>query len=60
MIAITVLTVYHCSISHSDDCTADLVGQLNGNGQKGILQIDVPPVENFWLRHSLGPLAKAR
>ena len=28
------------------DCTADLVGQLNGNGQKGMLQIDAPPVEN--------------
>jgi len=24
------------------DCTADLVGQLNGNGQKGMLQIDAP------------------
>jgi len=24
-------------------CTADLVGQLNGNGQKGTLQIDAPP-----------------
>ena len=22
------------------DCTADLAGQLNGNGQKGMLQID--------------------
>jgi len=33
------------------DCTADLVGQLNVNGQKGMLQIDAPPVENFWLRH---------
>ena len=33
------------------DCTADLVGQLNGNGQKGMLQLDAPPVENFWLRH---------
>ena len=33
------------------DCTADLVGQLNGNGQKGMVQIDAPPVENFWLRH---------
>jgi len=33
------------------DCTADLVGQLNGNGQKGMLQTDAPPVENFWLRH---------
>ena len=33
------------------DCTADLVGQLNGNGQKGMLQIDALPVENFWLRH---------
>jgi len=32
------------------DCTADLVGQLNGNGQKGMLQIDAPPVENLWLR----------
>ena len=33
------------------DYTADLVGQLNGgNGQKGMLQIDAPPVENFWLR----------
>ena len=32
------------------DCTADLVGQLNGNGQKGMLQIDAPPVENVWLR----------
>jgi len=30
---------------------ADLVGQLNGNGQKGMLHIDAPPVENFWLRH---------
>jgi len=35
------------------DCTADLVGQMNGNGQKGLLQIDAPPVENFWLRHCL-------
>jgi len=33
------------------DCTADLVGQLNGNGQKKMLQIDAPPVENLWLRH---------
>jgi len=33
------------------DCTADLVGQLDGNGQKGMVQIDAPPVENFWLRH---------
>jgi len=34
------------------DCTAELVGQLNGNGQKGLmLQIDAPPVENFWLCH---------
>jgi len=24
------------------DCTADLVGQLNGNGRKGMLQIDAP------------------
>jgi len=24
------------------DCTADLVGQLNGNSQKGMLQIDAP------------------
>ena len=31
------------------DCTADLVGQLNVNGQKGMLQIDAPPVDNFWL-----------
>ena len=32
------------------DCTADLVGQLNGNSQKGMLQIDAPSVENnFWL-----------
>jgi len=31
-------------------CTADMVGQLNGNGQKGMPQIDWP-VENFWLRH---------
>ena len=30
------------------DCTADLVGQLNENAQKGMLQI----VENIWLRHS--------
>jgi len=30
------------------DCTTDLVGQPNGNGQKGMLQIDAPPVENFW------------
>jgi len=37
------------------DCTADLVGQLNGNGQKGMLQIDAPPVENFWLRHCYPP-----
>ena len=27
------------------------MGQLNGNGQKGMLQIDAPPVENFRLRH---------
>jgi len=33
------------------DCTADLVGQLNGNGRKGMLQIDAPSVGNFWLRH---------
>jgi len=25
------------------DCTADLVGQLNENGQKGMLQIDAHP-----------------
>ena len=31
------------------DCTADLVGQLNGNGQKGMLQTDA--LENFWLCH---------
>jgi len=35
-------------------CTAaDLVGKLNGNGQKKMLQIDAPPVENFWLRHCM-------
>jgi len=28
------------------DCTADLVGQLNGNGQKRMLQIDTPPVDS--------------
>ena len=33
------------------DCTADLVGQLNGNGQNGMLQIDAPTVEIVWLRH---------
>jgi len=38
------------------DCTADLVRQLNGNGHKGMLQIDAPPVENFWLRHWHGGL----
>ena len=27
------------------DCKADLVGQLNGSGQKGMLQIDAPPVK---------------
>jgi len=27
------------------DCTVDLVGKLNGNGQKGMLQIDAPFVE---------------
>ena len=32
-------------------CTDDLVGQLNGNRQKGMLQIDAPPVEIFCLRH---------
>ena len=37
------------------DCTADLVGQLNGNGQKGMLQIDALPLENFCLRHCYGP-----
>jgi len=37
------------------DCTADLVGQLNGNGQKGMLQIDAPTVENFLLRQCLKP-----
>jgi len=24
---------------------------INGNGQERMLQIDAPPVENFWLRH---------
>ena len=38
------------------DCTAQLVGQLNGNGQKGMLQIDAPPAENFWLRQWLEAL----
>ena len=33
------------------DCTADLAGQLNGNGHNGMLQIDAPPVENFCLHH---------
>jgi len=33
------------------DSTADLAGQLNGNGQKGMLQIAARPVESFWLRH---------
>ena len=28
------------------DCMADLVGQLNGNGQKAMLEIDAPLVEN--------------
>ena len=32
------------------DCTADLVGQLNGNGQKGILQI-THPRRKIWLHH---------
>ena len=41
------------------DCTADLVGQLNGNGQKGMPQIDAPPVENFWLRHWAGIPSRA-
>jgi len=31
------------------DCTADLVGQLNGNGQKGMLQIDAPPPRGKFL-----------
>jgi len=31
--------------------TIGRVGQLNGNRQKGMLQIDAPPVEIFWLRH---------
>jgi len=55
MIAITVLTVYSGGMIYHGvffDCTADLVGQLNGNGQKGMLQIDAPSVENFWLRHA--------
>ena len=29
------------------DCTADLVGQVHGNGQKGMLQIDAPPCRKF-------------
>ena len=61
ILALTVLTVYRCSFNHSGgmichdvfDCTANLVGQLNGNGQKGMLQIDAPFVEIFWLRHCL-------
>jgi len=36
------------------DRTADLIGQLNGNGQKGMLQIGAPPVENLSLRHCHG------
>jgi len=39
------------------DCTAALVGQLNGNGHKGMLQIDAAPVENFWLRHWPSPFS---
>jgi len=42
---------HHYFIYDVFDCTADLVGQLNGNGQKGMLQIDAPLVENFWLCH---------
>jgi len=29
------------------DCTADLVGQLNGNGQKGVLHIDAHPMSKI-------------
>jgi len=29
------------------DCTADLVGQLNGNGQKGMLHMDAPPMSKI-------------
>ena len=36
------------------DCTADSVGQLNGNGQKGMLQIDAS-TPCRWLRHRTLP-----
>jgi len=42
------------------DCTVDLVGQLNADGQKRMLQIDEPPFENFWLRHCLQPSTTKR
>jgi len=29
------------------DCTADLVGQLNDNGQKGMLQIDLSKMSGY-------------
>ena len=37
-----------------------MVGQLNGNGQKGLLQTDAPPVESFWLHHCAAYKVKAR
>ena len=42
------------------DCTADSVGQRNGNGQTGMLQIDAPPVENFCLCHWLSTKSPRR
>jgi len=40
-------TPYRLVPAHFYPCTADLVGQLNGNGHKGMLQIDAPPVGKF-------------
>ena len=37
------------------DRTADSVGQLNGNGQKGMLQIDALTPVAGWLRHCALP-----
>jgi len=42
------------------DCTADLVGQLNGNGQKGMLQIDAPPALSKISGYATGPSVTSR
>jgi len=45
------LSVIGVRVKPIADVPIFLPGQLDGNGQKGMIQIDALAVENFWLRH---------